>query len=213
MIHEQPIYEGSLVTHYGTDKLKIPDISFLTQINLPPTIDLRDSNNVIFLLQNFINEEINRNADNYFGAFLIGSLANGTATNGSDIDLVHIGKHDYRDVAAITYRLKAIFEEMYRIHVDQHSHVISLDQLDDQNLFPLAHNTQRLDQDSIPILSNSLVLERIKSAAGYHVRPPYSGERPYKTKSEETAIHRLNVQADKPLILPWWVQDSLIKTF
>lgn len=201
-----------LIIQVASDRISIPDISFLTSVALPEIVDLRDRDPTVSLLQLLIEEEIGRNTK-YKGAFLHGSLSRNEAKNESDVDLLHVIADEY-DIALwpIRYRLMVIFKEFYGITIDDARHILKVSDLKGRNLsFVLAQNCEELDRDSIAMIEDKSLIEEIEKLTGLRDKPPYIGDRPHKTQSRETNPHCLLHADERDIVLPWYANYGLIK--
>lgn len=191
------------------DKLVIPDISFLTRVKMPDVIDLRDKELIVGILTELVEEEKRINP-HYAGMFLHGSVSRGEASNGSDIDGVHVVqgavlKHpDYQYIEPIRYRLDAIFKECFGIPVQDNRYIINIS---NEETFP--RNTEELDKYSLSLGLTKVQTTTIDSSTHFSKRQKYSGNRLLKTSSIETGVHHFSYPRNG--LFPWYSEYGLLE--
>lgn len=200
------VLKDGFVGERWKDKITVPDISYLTSVDLPPVLDLRDSQGTVSLLKSLLVEEQGIEPK-YLGAFLFGSVARGTAKNGSDIDLFHVYDGFPKKFKAVEARLGAIFG-LYGIETTQLRKTVDLEiaRRNGTIFFPVEH---LLDKFTQPLLLDPSLVEIIKKSTGYHTQEP-NIDRPGKTPAMETGPHLLRIgQGGIPI--PSWSKHSLLR--
>ncbi|MCL4353915.1 nucleotidyltransferase domain-containing protein [Patescibacteria group bacterium] len=192
-------------TQFAEDTIYVPDISYLTNAALPPMVDLRDFQGTISLLKTLLSEQSGIEPG-YLGTFLFGSVARGKATNGSDIDLLHIYNGFQKKFKGVEGRLEAILG-LYGIKSTQLRETIFLEE-GRKNYGIYLRGEYLFDKYSVPLLLDPDIVELIQKTTGYHTRDPFS-DRPEKIPAVETGPHLLKI--DQDIAISLWDKDCLLK--
>lgn len=173
---------------------KLVVIERLTGVPLPFTLDMREHDGVIGLLSALIEEEAKSN-QNYYGAIIYGSLSRGRAHNGSDIDIFHIVENDWSQSMPIRNRLDTVLR-LYKPpyvtcpHPTFDSLTIKASQLRDaeENARELEelklHRGLFLDRDSIVVVPDEEMKERVLRLLDFKDKKPFRGKRPFKRRKK-----------------------------
>lgn len=192
-------------TQFAEDTIYVPDISYLTNAALPPMVDLRDFQGTISLLKTLLSEQSGIEPG-YLGTFLFGSVARGEATNGSDIDLLHIYNGFQKKFKGVEARLGAILD-LYGIKSTQLRETVFLEE-SRKNYGIYLRGEYLFDKYSIPLLLDPDIVELIQKTTGYHTRDPFS-DRPEKIPAVESEPHELRI--DQDIAISLWDKDCLLK--
>ena len=190
------------------DKIRIPDVSFLTHVELPDALDLQDQHSVRSILGSLVLEEMSINPE-YRGMFVYGSIAHGEANNGSDIDGVHVVNTE-DIVKAEEYaqpmqsRLGAVLEYCYRITVNDKRTVINLR----GSPLTIRHSSREFDRQTITLGLSDEEIEVVRQLTGYQLREP-RGVRSFKKPSMEIGPHEFIYPEDG--VFPWYVEYGLLE--
>lgn len=195
--------DGQLV--WG-EKVVVPDLSYLTNVDLPPVLDLRDTRGVVSFLEPLLSEQKIRDPK-YLGAFLFGSVARETATNGSDIDLLHVYNGNQGMLGVVEVRLDAVLG-LYGVKATQLRKTIALEEVLERGSVWFRGDLF-LDKHSMPLLLDPVLVEIIKKSTDYQIKEP-NVNYPGKTPSTETDPHLLKTCQTGTLI-PSWGKPSLLK--
>jgi hypothetical protein len=185
----------------------IPDISFLTSVELPAVLDLKDYPSVVTLLSAFVAEERDRNK-RYLGLFLLGSIAEGSAVGGSDIDILHVIRpsilqRPYQVTQAISHRLKAVVQTCFKREIDE------CQNLDIGTKRSWPSRAERLNKYSIPIGMPDRVVAAIQRTTEYHQRDKYQEIRRFKAPSPDLECARYRYPDNNTF--PRWAEYALLE--
>lgn len=178
----------------------------LTDVPLPMELDMRNSEEVIDLLQALLFEEASR-GKGYYGAFLLGSLSRGTAHNGSDIDLIHVVERYWEQANAIRRRLHFIFGELYGVQVDWRGfgtcvgleETLSFDRYSDRD-----SSLQLLGKETVTMIKDERMREEIVRGVSLDVLPAFSEQRTSKLRAVKTSPpKKLNMGSLSVGVSPW----------
>lgn len=181
-------------------------VQYLTDVPLPMELDMRNSEEVIDLLQALVFEEASR-GKGYYGAFLLGSLSRGTAHNGSDIDLIHIVERYWEQANAIRRRLHFIFGELYKVQVDWRGYgtcvgleeTLSFDRYSDRD-----SSLQLLGKETVTMIGDERMREEVMMGLSLNVLPAFSEQREGKLRVDRTSPpKRLNMDPLLVGVPPW----------
>lgn len=189
------------------ETLAVPDLHFLTKVVPPAVLDLGNPEAIAAWLGEMVSEEKTRN-NGYYGMFLFGSVAEGRAVGGSDVDILHVVRpsvrqQPYQVAEAFRHRLMAVIKQCYRNEVDD-THYLDLTRPASWD-----NDAERLNQYSIPIGLPEVVVGQIQNRTHYQERDVYSGDRPYKRASAITAMPTFRYPSEG--MFPWWVEYGLLE--
>lgn len=189
------------------ETLFIPDLSFLTKVVPLAVLDLGNPETIAAWLGEMVAEEKRRN-NGYYGMFLFGSVAEGRAVGGSDVDILHvvrpsIRQQSYQVAEAFRHRLMAVIKQCYRNEVDD-THYLDL-----TTPASWENDTERLNQYSISVGIPSVVVGQIQDRTHYQDKGTYDGERPFKRASANTTMPTFRYPTDG--MFPWWAEYGLLE--
>lgn len=205
---ERKTYNGSEMPSWaGSQELFVPDISFITSVTQPDILNLRDINLIVDWLDEMVQEEKARNYY-YRGAMLYGSIADGTAVGGSDIDIMHfVDRNPHLSTFQmvgwpISYRLRGLVETCYGGRFDGNN-IVELGDVQ-----RLEMDTDRLNKYSVVLGLTEAEIALVDDVTGYRQRNAHTGNRLWKKKSQDSQMPTWQYPQDG--IFPWWVNYGLL---